>query len=261
MNPTTINPVVTTSFDTAFVLLSLAIAIVGSFVALTAANRIKQANGQINRTNAMAAGLALGGVGVWSMHFIGMLALDMDVGRSYGLVETLSSLLVVVFATSAALGYAAKEPKAAGRLIVGGVALGLSVAVMHYLGMAGMNIYGYVIWDYSLVALSVVIAVVAATAALWLAFNSSDLTRRVGAAVVMGIAVCAMHYTGMLAADFICTTANRNAIPQSLGAISSFGLPRLVLAVSLMVVVMLSIHQFLEYTKERSSVRRSGQRT
>lgn len=261
MNPTTINPVITTSFDTTFVLLSLVIAIVGSFVALTAANRIKQANGQINRTNAMAAGLALGGVGVWSMHFIGMLALDMDVGRSYGVIETLSSLVAVVLATSAALGYAAKEPKSAGRLIVGGVALGLSVAFMHYLGMAGMNIFGYVIWDYSLVALSVVIAVVAATAALWLSFNSSDLTRRVGAAAVMGIAVCAMHYTGMLAADFICTTVNRNAIPQSLGAVSSFGLPRLVFAVSLMVVVMLSIHQFLEYTKERSSMRRSTKRS
>ena len=77
----------------------------------------------------------------------------------------------------------------------------------------------------------------------------------------MGIAVCAMHYTGMLAADFICTTVNRNAIPQSLGAVSSFGLPRLVFAVSLMVVVMLSIHQFLEYTKERSSMRRSTKRS
>ena len=260
MNPTDINPVVTTSFDTVFVVLSLLMAIVGSFVALTAASRIKQANGRINRTNATAAGLALGGVGVWSMHFIGMLALDMDVGRSYGIVETLLSLLAVVLATSAALGYAAKDPKATGRLVVGGVALGLSVAFMHYLGMAGMNIFGYVIWDYSLVALSVVIAVVAATAALWLAFNSPDMTRRFGAAVVMGVAVCAMHYTGMQAADFICTTANRNAIPQSLGAVSTFGLPRLVLAVSLMVVVMLSIHQFLEYTKERSNVRRSTPR-
>lgn len=248
----TINPVVTTSFDTVFVWLSLTVAIVGSFLGLTAASRILQTNGRINIGNAVAAGLALGGVGIWAMHFIGMLALKMDVGRSYAMMETLASLAAVVIATSAALGYAAKDPKAIGRLVGGGMALGLSIVFMHYLGMAGMNFFGYVTWDYGLVALSVVIAVVAATVALWLSFNSAHLTRRVGAAVVMGVAVCAMHYTGMLAADFVCTTDNRNAIPSGAGMVADFGLPRLVLAVSMMVVVLLSMHQFLEHAREKA---------
>ena len=74
-------------------------------------------------------------------------------------------------------------------------------------------------------AASIAIAVVAATAALWLAFNSQSLAKRLGAAVIMGAAVCSMHYVGMAAADFICTTESRDAIPQGWGYISRFTLP------------------------------------
>jgi NO-binding membrane sensor protein with MHYT domain len=112
---------------------------------------------------------------------------------------------------------------------------------MHYLGMFGLKFNGYIRWDYGIVVLSAVIAVVAATAALWLAFNSNSLEKRLLAAVAMGVAVCAMHYTGMYAAEFICTTENRNAIPQGMGFISAFRLPTMVIVPTLLMVVLLSI--------------------
>jgi NO-binding membrane sensor protein with MHYT domain len=246
----TVNSAVTTTYNMNMVALSFVIAAVGSFVALTVATRIRGADGRINNTNVFSAGLALGGVGVWAMHFIGMLGLNMDVARSYSSIETLISMVAAVAATSLALAYAARNAERIQHLLLAGLMLGLSVVVMHYLGMFGLKTYGYVVWDYSLVALSVVIAVVAATAALWLAFNTRGLGFRFGAAMVMASAVCAMHYTGMYAASFVCTTANRNAIPQGFGYVSSFNLPTLVVVASVMLVVLISVDQFFQAMRE-----------
>jgi NO-binding membrane sensor protein with MHYT domain len=235
------NSAVTTSFDPMMVALSFAFAVIGSFVALSAAARLASGGGKQSRSGLLTIGVALGGIGVWSMHFVGMLALKMDVGSSYSMTETLVSLVVVIVSTSLAVNYAAKAPKDLVRLVTAGSLLGLSVVVMHYLGMFGLKINGYIRWDYGIVVLSAVIAVVAATAALWLAFNSNSLEKRLLAAVAMGVAVCAMHYTGMYAAEFICTTENRNAIPQGTGFISAFRLPSMVIVPTVLMVVMLSI--------------------
>jgi NO-binding membrane sensor protein with MHYT domain len=127
----------------------------------------------------------------------------------------------------------------------------MSVVVMHYLGMFGLKIYGFISWDYALVALSMLIAVVAATAALWLALNTPTLRRRLLASVVMGVAVCAMHYTGMAAAEFICTTDNRNAIPQGGGYISAFRLPTLVIVTTVLMILMLTFEQVLLHLRNK----------
>lgn len=240
------NPDINTSYDPFLIALSFAFAVIGSFVALTAASRAAGRQGVHSTGNLVTAGLALGGVGIWSMHFVGMLALKMDVGSSYSMVETLASLAVVVVTTSLAIGYAAKSPDNLVRLVTAGFLLGMSVVVMHYLGMFGLKINGYIRWDYGIVVLSMVIAVVAATAALWLAFNSPTFARRAAAALVMGVAVCAMHYTGMYAAEFICTTENRNAIPQGAGYVSAFRMPALVITSSVLLVLMLSLHQLFQ---------------
>ncbi len=245
------NPVVTTSYDPLLVALSFAFAVVGSFVALTAASRVKRVDGQLSRGNIVSAGLALGGVGVWSMHFIGMLALNMDVASSYAMGETLVSLVAAVVATSLAIGFAAQAPEKLPRLLAAGFLLGMSVVVMHYLGMFGLKIYGYILWDYGIVALSMLIAVVAATAALWLAFNSNSMAKRLLAALVMGVAVCAMHYTGMAAAEFICTTESRNAIPQGMGYISGFRLPSLVIVTTVLMIALISLDQFYQYAASK----------
>ncbi|AOF86696.1 hypothetical protein BSY239_1784 [Hydrogenophaga sp. RAC07] len=245
------NPNVTAAFDPLLVALSFAFAVIGSFVALTAAGRVNQRGGRQSLSNIVTVGVALGGIGVWSMHFIGMLALDMDVGSSYSMMDTFVSLLVVIVATSWTVSFAARSPDKLLRLVTAGVLLGMSVVVMHYLGMFGLKINGYIRWDYGVVVLSIVIAVVAATAALWLAFNSPTLNRRVAAALAMGVAVCAMHYTGMYAAEFVCTTESRNAIPQGTGYISSFRLPTLVIAITLMMTAVLSVDQLFQYLRSK----------
>ncbi len=247
------NSAVTTEFDLGLVALSFLFAVIGSFVALTAAGRVKARDGRISLSNLITVGVALGGIGVWSMHFIGMLALQMDVGSSYSMTETFASLVVVVVAASLAVRYAAHNPESLPRLAVAGTGLGLSVVVMHYMGMFGLKIYGFIDWNWLLVGLSVVIAVVASTVALWLAFNTPTLSRRVLAAVAMGVAVCAMHYTGMAAAEFICTTDTRSAIPQGSGFISSFRLPSLVIVTTVLMTVMLSLDQGFQYLRHRQT--------
>lgn len=245
------NTPVSTQFDLGLVALSFLFAVIGSFVALTAAGRVKARDGRISLSNLVTVGVALGGIGVWSMHFIGMLALRMDVGSSYAMTETFLSLAVVVVAASLAVRYAAHNPESLPRLALAGTGLGLSVVVMHYMGMFGLKIYGFISWDLALVVLSVVIAIVASTVALWLAFNTPTVSRRVLASVAMGLAVCAMHYTGMAAAEFVCTTDARSAIPQGDDFISSFRLPSLVIVTTVLMTVMLSLDQGFQYLRQR----------
>ena len=256
MNPTPVN----TSYDLSLIALSFAFSVIGSFVALSAAQRLTTSRGAVNMGNLLAVGVALGGVGVWSMHFIGMLALKMDVGSSYSMLETFVSLLIAILATAASVSYAAKNPGHLGRLLLAGLFLGSSVVVMHYLGMFGLKFYGFIEWDVALVATSMLIAVVAATAALWLAFNTPTLARRFGASVVMGVAVCAMHYTGMSAADFVCTTAERSAIPQGTGFIASFQLPMLVIATTVMLTALVALDQMFQHLFAKSARRASRAR-
>jgi NO-binding membrane sensor protein with MHYT domain len=240
MNSTTI-----TSFDTGYVVLSYLISVIGAFVALTATNNIVRPSGKISMVNTLAAGLALGGVGVWSMHFIGMLALKMDLAVGYSMIETGASLVAAIVATSLALYFVARN-RTLPRILGAGILLGLGVCAMHYLGMYGIRFGGYLQWSYDVVIISVLIACVAATAALWLAFNTNTWAARAGAAAVMGVAVCAMHYTGMAAADFICTTDNRTALPGGFGVINSFQLPLLVTVSALAMAFLISVDQFFQ---------------
>lgn len=240
------NPLVTTSYNLSFVLLSYFISVIGSLVALTAARKIVRPGGQISTVNLGAASIALGGIGVWSMHFIGMLALDLDVGVGYSIAETLVSLAAAIGATALALGFVARKPDSLGRIAGAGALLGCGVAGMHYLGMFGMRFGGYIQWAYDVVSVSIIIAIVAATAALWLAFNTRTMVLRIAASLVMGAAVCAMHYTGMSAAEFICTTANRTALPRGFGIVSLFDLPALVTVISLGMAIVLTVDQVMQ---------------
>jgi NO-binding membrane sensor protein with MHYT domain len=236
---------VTSEYRLHFVAMSFALAFIGSLISLMITRRIRHKNGTVNRTAAVTAGVALGGIGVWSMHFVGMVALKLNVASSYGLVESAASLAAVVACTSAALIIVSKAPESVMRILGGGLLLGLGVVVMHYLGMYGMKIGGYITWDMTMVAVSVLIAVVAATAALWLAFNTRSLGSRVAASAIMAVAVCAMHYTGMGAAEFICTTPDRFATVQGWGLVSSFGLGSMVAISAFGMAVMISLDLYL----------------
>ncbi|MDM0111028.1 MHYT domain-containing protein [Variovorax sp. J22R133] len=239
------NVPVTPTYQIPLVVLSYAMAVIGSLVALTAARRLIGRNGKVNRYSAISAGIALGGIGVWSMHFVGMLAVKINMGVSYSMLETIVSLVAAVAATSVALVYVAQAPRQLRRVVGAGSFLGLGVALMHYLGMYGMRFGGFIAWEMPIVALSIFMAMVAASAALWLAFNTPTWTTRILSALIMGVAVCAMHYTGMAAADFICTTATPRAIPDGFGVISSLQMPVWVLVFAVGSAFVIAMDQFI----------------
>lgn len=240
------NSTVVTSWQPSYVAISFVISVLGAFVALTAATRIRRGAAGFSLFNTVAAGTALGGIGVWSMHFIGMLALRMDVATSYSMPETLVSLVAAIGASSLALLYVARAPEQPSRLLVAGVLLGLGVTVMHYLGMFGLRFGGFIRWDMGIVALSAGIAIAAATAALWLAFHTRTFVFRAIASVLMAVAVCAMHYTGMNAAEFICTTVNRVAPPSGFGLVSAMDLSWVVAVAALGMAAVISIDQVFQ---------------
>lgn len=242
------NVPITPTYQVPLVVLSYAIAVIGSLVALAAARRLVRRDGTVNRYSAISAGIALGGIGVWSMHFVGMLALKLNMGVSYSMVETLVSLVAAVSATSVALVYVAQAPRQLRRIVVAGSFLGLGVALMHYLGMYGMRFGGFVTWDMPVVGLSILIAMAAASAALWLAFNTATWTTRILSALIMGVAVCAMHYTGMAAAEFVCTTRTPQAIPDGFGVISALQMPVWVMVLSIGGAMAIGIDQFVRQT-------------
>ncbi len=235
------NEVVPISYNPLLLALSFAVAVIGSFVGLMACRHISQENGRTSWYNAISAAIAIGGVGVWSMHFIGMLALTLDLALGYAMVETIVSMVVAIVVTALALAFVANAPNSVARVLGAGVVLGLGVCVMHYLGMYGMRFGGVFAWNGFLVALSVGIAIVAATAALWLAFRPGGIGLRVLAALVMGVAVCAMHYTGVAAVDIVCTTTNRIAVPTGFAIVPASRLLWVVafVAISLMTFILM----------------------
>jgi len=241
------DPVVTSEYQLPLVAISFALAFIGSLIALMITRRIRQKDGTVKPTAALTAGVALGGIGVWSMHFVGMVALKLDVASSYGMIESGVSLIAAIGCTSAALVIVSKAPRDWSRILGGGLLLGAGVVGMHYLGMYGMKIGGYITWDFAMIAASALIAVVAGTAALWLAFNTRSMASSIVASLIMATAVCAMHYTGMGAAEFVCTTPNRFATVQGFGLVSSIGLGSIVTACAFAMAVLISLDLYVQW--------------
>ncbi|MEU2505989.1 MHYT domain-containing protein [Streptomyces sp. NPDC007863] len=158
------------------------------------------ATGRTRKPGWLALGAASIGCGIWTMHFIAMLGFQVsEADISYDGTLTFLSLLVAVLVVGAGVftvGYRGARPAP---LLTAGLFTGLGVAGMHYLGMAAMRMNGSLTYGPGVVALSVLIAVVAATAALWAAVSVRGFLASLGASVIMGIAVTGMHYTGMAA--------------------------------------------------------------
>lgn len=191
---------VPTGYNYWLVALSFVISVLGSFTALLFAGRIATARGRTKWWWLAGAAAALGGGAVWSMHYIGMLAFQMPMSIQFNSVITLGSLAAAVLVTG--IGLAVAHRGGVLNLLGGGLFTGFGVAIMHYTGMAGMETSAEMTYNIPLVCVSVAIAVVAATAALWLSLNLKSKWMKLAAAFVMGIAVCSMHYTGMAAAHF-----------------------------------------------------------
>uniref|UniRef100_UPI0021C1E2E0 MHYT domain-containing protein n=1 Tax=Frankia tisae TaxID=2950104 RepID=UPI0021C1E2E0 len=188
------------SQDVLFVVVSIGLAVVGSFAALVSAIRIPLSQGTARIRWTLAAALSLGGGAIWSMHFIGMIGYHVDgLDLRYGLPLTGVSLLIAVAVSALGLTLVASHQRSIGWLALSGVVSGLGIAAMHYTGMAAMHVGGTVTYRRGIVVLSVLIAVAAALAALWIAFRVRTGRHVVAASLVMAAAVSGMHYTAMAA--------------------------------------------------------------
>ncbi|WP_422740130.1 MHYT domain-containing protein [Micromonospora sp. WMMD729] len=181
--------------------LSYALSVLGSVLGLVCAGRIRTARTARQRAWwGLLAAWALGGTAIWAMHFMAMLGFAVDGTRiRYDVPLTAASTAIAVVAVGIGLAIVGTGRLNPVRLIAGGVFTGAGVAAMHYTGMAAMRLNGSLNYDTLRVVLSVVIAVVAATVALWLAMTVRRGLAIFGSALVMGVAVNGMHFTGMSA--------------------------------------------------------------
>jgi len=235
--------VLTGNYDLWLVALSVVIAVLAAGAALDVAGRVTATRGQA-RATWLAGGAFAMGLGIWSMHYTGMLAFSLPVPVLYHPPTVGLSLLAAVAASLVALHVASREHLSAARTAVGSVVMGSGIAAMHYIGMAAMRLPATPRWNPGLVTLSILIAIGVSAVALWLAFHYGHGARgawtwpKLGSAVVMGLAIPSMHYTGMAAARFVHAPGlmmSDNAIAASaLGTLGIAGTTVLVLGLAIL---------------------------
>ncbi|QJE00468.1 PAS domain S-box protein [Massilia forsythiae] len=196
------------TYSPQLVALSVLVAIFASWMALQVAGQAAANRSQ--RWIVLGTGSLALGAGVWAMHFIGMLAFDLCTEVDYDPITTIISALPSIGASLVALSMIARERLGARDLVIGGTLVGAGIGAMHYAGMAGMRMGLGLRYDPLMFGLSIVVAVVLATIALWVRFGLSSLSHRLSegrrlllASIVMGCAIAGMHYTGMAAARFV----------------------------------------------------------
>jgi NO-binding membrane sensor protein with MHYT domain/nitrogen-specific signal transduction histidine kinase len=194
------------SYNYALVALSVLIAIFASYAALDLAGRVTAAGGW-TRAVWLLGGAGAMGTGIWSMHYIGMLAFILPIPVAYHWPTVLLSLLAAILASAVALGVVSRQKMGAFQALAGSVLMGAGISSMHYIGMAAMRLPAECMFNSFLVVLSVGFAVLISLAALWITFHFRDEKngthwKKLAGAVVMGTGIAVMHYTGMAAASF-----------------------------------------------------------
>jgi PAS domain S-box-containing protein len=192
------------TYNPYLVALSISVACLASYAALDLGGRIRGSRSRARLAWLATAATAMGG-GIWAMHFIGMLALMMPVPVSYDVGLTLLSLIVAIGVTGFGFLMIGTRQVTGPELVLSGIFMGIGIVSMHYTGMAAMRMPADIRYDPILVVLSVLIAIGASIAALWLAFRTTITWQRVLAAIMMGAAISGVHYTGMAAATFMAT--------------------------------------------------------
>jgi PAS domain S-box-containing protein len=197
----------TGSFNPAFVGFSILVAMLASYAALDLTGRVTSSTA-FARLGWLVGGATVMGLGIWSMHFVGMLAFHLPVPIAYDVPLMLLSMLVAIGASLLALTVVSRPEMSGATLVLSGLLMGVAISGMHYIGMASMRLDATLSYRDAIVVLSVIIAIAASLAALWLAFRlRSDLSARgsllkVVSAIIMGIAISGMHYTAMSGAHF-----------------------------------------------------------
>jgi NO-binding membrane sensor protein with MHYT domain len=189
------------TYDPYLVTLSILVAAFASYTALDLGGHVATARRMARRAWLAGAAITMGG-GIWAMHFVAMLAFYLPIPMSYEIGLTALSLVVAILVTGGGFYVISRKSASPFHLVFGGIFMGVGIVAMHYTGMAAMRGHAALSHVPLYVALSVVVAIGASTAALWLAFRTADLWQKLGAAVVMGLAISGMHYTAMQGAIF-----------------------------------------------------------
>ena len=233
VNPST--PYLPTGHDPWIVAASLLIATLAAYVAMDLAQRVRRSDDRLDVVWWAVGSVAMG-TGIWAMHFVGMLGFSLPIRLGFAGNLTLASWAVAVVASSIALWVASQPDFNLRRLVVASLMMGAGICAMHYVGMAALDMAPGIVWDWGTVALSAAIAVGASAAAMSIfALIRRQGERRFGiqlsAALLMGGAICGMHYTGMAAASFPVGSVCRSA-----DALSGSGLTGLVVVASLLLL-------------------------
>ncbi|NDU93079.1 MAG: PAS domain-containing protein, partial [Ferrovum sp.] len=238
------------SYNNLLVFFSLVVAILASYTALDMASRVTTAPGRASHWW-LAGGACAMGIGIWSMHFVGILAFSLPIPLGFDPAITLVSLMIAIASSAFALWIVCQKTLPWLRLGLASILMGIGIAGMHYTGMAAMRMVPAIRYVPLLFILSIVIAIIASAAALWIAFNLRlNLPKvrlwRMGAAVVMGFAIVGMHYTGMAAAQFplgsICGAAQ--------SGLNAGWLALLIIIVTLAVMAIALIISVLDFRLE-----------
>jgi NO-binding membrane sensor protein with MHYT domain len=210
----------------------------GAFLGLRCVTRARAHEGRSRARWLILAAVAIGACGIWAMHFIAMLGFTIpNQSITYNVPVTIASMLIAIAVVGAGLFIVGYGDGGVPRLAAAGVIVGIGVASMHYLGMAAMIMPDTMSYNPFLVAVSIVIAVVAGTAALWIGTWVRGIGATIGASLIMGVAVSGMHYTGMAAMDVHAGAMAGMNMPGGGASPVAFLFP-LVLGISVLTVIM-----------------------
>jgi signal transduction histidine kinase/CheY-like chemotaxis protein/HPt (histidine-containing phosphotransfer) domain-containing protein len=228
---------VTGFYDYRLVALSVVIAILAAYAALDLAGRVTAARGHI-RLFWLSGGAFAMGTGIWSMHYIGMLAFRLPVAVAYDWPGVLLSLLAAMFASGVALFVVSRSTMGVASAAAGSIVMGGGIAAMHYIGMEAMRLPAMCMYSTRLVTLSVALAVVISFVALWLAFRFRGDTaswswRKSNSALLMGLAIPTMHYVGMAAVSFTTAPMPSSELTHAIN-ISDLGIASITLVTMMM---------------------------
>jgi two-component system sensor histidine kinase/response regulator len=195
------------SYNGYLVILSVLISLFAAYAALDLAGRVTAARG-LGRFAWLGVGAFAMGIGIWSMHYMGMEALQLPVPVKYDWPTVLLSMVAAILASAVALFVVSRKTMGIAAAIAGSILMGSGIAMMHYIGMAAMRLPAMCHYSSSLVALSIVLAILISFVALWLTFAMREQAanwswRKSGSALLMGLAIPVMHYVGMGAVSFM----------------------------------------------------------
>lgn len=191
----------TQSHDYRLVGLAAAVCLFASMVAIKLLQRVGLASGRV-RAALLTVAASVTGIGIWSTHFIAMLAFQPEMPAAYDVGMTLASLAAAVAIVGAGF-HLSLSRRAGGVAAAGGAVVGVGVGVMHYLGMAAFEIQGVIIWDAGLVALSILIGASLCALAGYIATKATSPRGQFAAALLFAVSICGLHFTGMGAATLL----------------------------------------------------------